>query len=147
MYSLYDMTKLELLIKDKPEEEIYKAICNRLKVSENQRLLIKTKYKNGDVIVCAIRNQEDFINHLKDYEYMKIITCVQNINVSQCDVSSPKDYNKVCGDSSPIHKSEEMRQKNLNQSSSEDQPSSGVIALLFIALAIPAFLIAIRLSH
>lgn len=79
MYSLYDMAKLELLIKDKPEEEIYKAICNRFKVSENQRLLIKTKYKNGDVIVCAIRNQEDFINYLKDYEYrlLKEKSCVE----------------------------------------------------------------------
>ena len=79
MYSLYDMTKLELLIKDKPEEEIYKAICNRFKTSENQRLLIKTKYKNGDVIVCAIRNQEDFINYLKDYEYRLLTgkSCVE----------------------------------------------------------------------
>lgn len=79
MYSLYDMAKLELLIKDESEEKIYKAICNRFKVNENQRLLIKTRYKNGDVIVCAIRNQEDFINYLKDYEnrLLKKKTCAE----------------------------------------------------------------------
>ena len=84
---------------------------------------------------------------IRDCESMDKIICVQNIDVSQCDVSSPKDYNKVCGDSSPIQKIEELRPKPLNQSSSEDQSSSGIIAALFIALAIPAFLIAIRLSH
>ena len=79
MYSLYDMAKLELLIKDESEEKIYKAICNRFKTSENQRLMVTTRYKNGDVIVCAIRNQKDFVNYLKDYEYRLLTgkSCVE----------------------------------------------------------------------
>ena len=79
MYFLYDMAKLELLIKDESEEKIYKAICNRFKTSENQRLMVTTRYRNGDVIVCAIRNEEDFINYLKDYEnrLLKKKTCVE----------------------------------------------------------------------
>lgn len=79
MYSLYDMAKLELLIKDESEEKIYKTICNRFKISENQRLMVTTRYKNGDVIVCAIRNQKDFVNYLKDYEYRLLTgkSCVE----------------------------------------------------------------------
>lgn len=79
VYRLYDMKMRELIVAHEKEKIIYKAIVNWHKKDPDCRLSVIKKVNKGDVTICAIRNEEDFVNYLKDYEYRLLTgkSCVE----------------------------------------------------------------------
>lgn len=79
MFTLYDMKTIKEIISNKNEEIIYKTVCNLFKKNKDQRLLIKKRENNGDLLYFGIRSEENFELYKKHYEYTKLLneTCVE----------------------------------------------------------------------
>ena len=69
MFKLYDMHVIKLISEKPNEADLFSTIENRIKINPYMYLLIVKNINNSDEIITGLRNEQDYINYRKEYEY------------------------------------------------------------------------------